>query len=116
MKRLWLIPPIAAAAMAAGCVSTPQPPQGQGTGAGWQTCSDQQGRVVDENQCNPQTSGYRPGLFRWYYYPWGGRYYPIGWGVPQGGSYSNTPHAGVPRTGVVRGGFGGTGAGSAAGS
>jgi hypothetical protein len=121
MKRLWLIPPLAAAAMAAGCGSNPQ--QGQGQGAGWQTCTDQQGRVVDERQCDSRSAGYRPGLFHWYYYPYGGRPYPIGYGVPLGGSYSNEPRAGVPtsmgiagapRAGVVRGGFGQTGSGATA--
>src|SRR5471030_1351847 len=99
MNRLWLVPSLAAAAIAAGCGSNPQslPPQaqGQGQGAGWQTCTDQQGRVVDERQCDTRTSGYRPGLFHWYYYPYGGSPYPIGWGVPFGGSYSNAPVAGV---------------------
>ena len=118
MKRLWLIPPLAAAALAAGCGSKPQPPQGQGQGqgAGWQTCTDRQGRVVDDRQCETTSPGYRPGLYRWYYYPYGGRPYPFGWGVPLGGTYAAAPHAGVPRAGVVRGGFGSTGGGSSAGS
>ena len=129
MKRLWLIPPLAAAAIAAGCGSKPQTPQGQGDGAGWQTCTDQQGRVVDERQCDSRAAGYRPGLFHWYYYPFGGRPYPLGYGVPLGGTYSNEPRPGVatqtlgvpggttaPRSGVVRGGFGQTGSGTAAGS
>jgi hypothetical protein len=116
MKRLWLIPPLAAAAIAAGCGSKPKPPQGQGQGAGWQTCTDQQGRVVDDSQCDSRSTGYRPGLFRWYYYPFGGNPYPIGYGVPLGGTYSATPHPGVPRAGVVRGGFGATGSGSSVGS
>ena len=116
MKRLW-IPPLAAAAMAAGCGSKPQPQgQGQGQGAGWQTCTDQPGRVVDEGQCDTRGAGYRPGLFHWYYYPFGGMPYPVGYGVPLGGSYSNTPHSGVPRASVVRGGFGATGGGSSVGS
>ena len=78
--------------------------------------------MVDERQCDPQTSGYRPGLYRWYYYPFGGRPYPLGYGVPLGGSYSNEPLAGVPgaggvvpRSGVVRGGFGQTGSGTTVG-
>src|SRR6266851_3134168 len=132
MKRLWLIPPLAAAALAAGCGSKPQPqpPQGQGQGTGWQTCTDRQGRVVDEHQCDPHTSGYNPMLYRWYYYPFGGRPYPIGYGLPLGGSYSSEPRPGIPtqslgspsgssatpRTGVVRGGFGKTGSGTGAGS
>ena len=116
MKKLWLVPPLAAAAVAAGCGSKPQPLQGQGQGTGWQTCTDQQGRVVDESQCDTARAGYRPGLFRWYYYPYGGMPYPMGWGVPLGGSYSATPHVGVPRASVVRGGFGTTGAGHAVGS
>ena len=125
---------MAAAAIAAGCGSNPKPPQGQdpgqgqGQGTGWQTCTDQQGRVVDERQCDPRATGYRPGMFHWYYYPYGGRPYPIGWGIPLGGSYSTEPRAGVPtanmvpggtsapRSGVVRGGFGKTGSGAAAGS
>ena len=126
MKKLWLVPPLAAAAIAAGCGSKPQP-QGQGQGTGWQTCTDQQGRVVDERQCDPRTAGYNPLLYHWYYYPWGGRPYPIGYGVPLGGSYSTEPRPGVatrsmgipggaPRSGVVRGGFGKTGGGSAVGS
>jgi hypothetical protein len=129
MKRLWLIPPLAAAAIAAGCGSRPQPPQGQGDG-GWQTCTDQQGRVVDERQCDSRSAGYRPGLYHWYYYPYGGRPYPLGYGVPLGGTYSSEPRPGVPtqtmgapggsapRSGVVRGGFGKTAGsgGSAAGS
>ena len=130
MKKLWIVPTLAAAALAAGCGSKPQPqPQGQGNG-GWQTCTDQQGRVVDERQCDARASGYRPGLFHWYYYPYGGRPYPIGWGIPLGGSYSNEPRPGVAtalapgnagaatgaRTGVVRGGFGSTGSGKAAAS
>jgi hypothetical protein len=127
MKRLWLIPPLAAAALAAGCGSKPQPP-GQDPNAGWQTCTDQQGRVVDERQCDSRNAGYRPGLYRWYYYPFGGRHYPLGYGVPLGGSYSAEPRAGVPthtmgtpggsapRAGVVRGGFGTTGSGSSVGS
>ena len=125
MKKLWLVPPLAAAAIAAGCGSKPQPPQGQGDGAGWQTCTDQQGRVVDERQCDPRASGYNP-MYRWYYYPWGGRPYPVGYGVPLGGSYSTEPRPGVPtslvpgggagtRTGVVRGGFGSTGSGASVG-
>jgi hypothetical protein len=127
MKRLWLIPPLAAAALAAGCGSKPAPPQGQGDGTGWQTCTDQQGRVVDERQCDSRSAGYRPGLFHWYYYPFGGRPYPLGYGVPLGGTYSNEPRPGVPtqsmgvpgggsapRSGVVRGGFGQTGSGSSA--
>jgi hypothetical protein len=124
MKRLWLIPSLAAAAMAAGCGSKPPAPQGQGQGAGWQTCTDQQGRVVDDRQCDARSTGYRPGMFRWYYYPWGGRPYPLGYGVPLGGVYSNEPRPGVAtslgipgaRSGVVRGGFGKTGAGAGAGA
>ena len=123
MKRLWLIPPLAAAAIAAGCGSKPQVPQGQGDGTGWQTCTDQQGRIVDERQCDSRAAGYRPGLYRWYYYPFVGRPYPLGYGVPLGGTYSNEPHPGVatqtmgvPRSGVVRGGFGRTGSGSSVGS
>jgi hypothetical protein len=115
VKKLWIVPTLAAAAIAAGCGSKPPQPQGQGDG-GWQTCTDQQGRVVDERQCDQQASGYRPGLFRWYYYPYGGPIYPLGYGVPLGGTYANEPRAGVPtrsigtpRTGVVRGGFGKTG-------
>jgi hypothetical protein len=115
VKKLWLVPPLAAAAIAAGCGSKPQP-QGQGQGTGWQTCTDQQGRVVDERQCDASQPGYRPGLFRWYYYPYGGVPYPLGWGVPAGGSYSAAPHVGVPRASVVRGGFGTTSAGKIAGS
>jgi hypothetical protein len=114
VKRLWLIPSLAAAAIAAGCGRNAPPAgqgQGQGQGTGWQTCTDQQGRVVDDSQCSPQASGYRPGLYRWYYYPYGGRTYPFGWGVPLGGTYSNEPHAGVPRAGVSRGGFGATASG-----
>ncbi len=134
MKRLWIIPSLAAAAIAAGCGSKPQPPQGQGQGqgqgAGWQTCTDQQGRIVDERQCDSRSTGYHPGLYRWYYYPYGGRPYLLGYGVPLGGSYSNEPRPGVatqtmgvpgagssaPRNGVVRGGFGHTGSGAAAAS
>jgi hypothetical protein len=122
MKRLWLIPPLAAAAIAAGCGSKPQPPLGQGQGAGWQTCTDQQGRVVDERQCDPRSTGSRPGLYRWYYYPFGGRPYPLGYGVPLGGTYSKEPRPGVatqtmgvPGAGVVRGGFGRIGSGSSVG-
>jgi hypothetical protein len=126
VKTLWIVPTLAAAAIAAGCGSKPPQPQGQGDG-GWQTCTDQQGRVVDERQCDSQAAGYRPGLYRWYYYPYGGRIYPLGYGVPLGGSYSNDPFRGVPtrsmgtptaapRSGVVRGGFGKTGSGSTAGS
>ena len=121
MKRLWLIPALAAAAIAAGCGSKPQAPQGQGD-SGWQTCTDQQGRIVDERQCDTRSAGYRPGLYRWYYYPFGGRPYPLGYGVPLGGTYSNDPVAGirsasgaVPRATVVRGGFGQTGSGSTVG-
>jgi hypothetical protein len=126
VKRLWLVPPLAAAAIAAGCGSNPQ---GQGQGTGWQTCTDRQGRIVDERQCDSRTGGYNPMLYRWYYYPYGGRPYPLGWGVPLGGSYSNETRPGIPtrslgipsgsagsRTGVVRGGFGQTGSGSSAGS
>ncbi len=84
--------------------------------------------MVDERQCDSRDSGYRPGLFHWYYYPYGGRPYPIGYGVPLGGSYSNEARPGVAtalsggaagagvRTGVVRGGFGSTGSGKAAAS
>ena len=116
MKKLWLVPPLAAAAIAAGCGSKPPQPQGQGQGTGWQTCTDQQGRVVEDRQCEPAQPGYRPGLFRWYYYPYGGSPYPFGWGVPQADTYAVAPHAGVPRAGVVRGGFGSTGAGHTVGS
>jgi hypothetical protein len=128
VKKLWIVPTLAAAAIAAGCGSKPRQPQGQGDGA-WQTCTDQQGRVVDERQCDSRASGYRPGLFRWYYYPYGGTMYPLGYGVPLGGSYASEPRAGVPtrsigtpggtgapRSGVVRGGFGKTGGSSTAGS
>ena len=122
MKTLWIVPTLAAAAIASGCGSRPPQPQGQGDG-GWQTCTDQQGRVVDERQCDQRASGYRPGLYRWYYYPYGGRIYPLGYGVPLGGSYSNDPFGGVPtrsmgtpagapRSGVVRNGFGKTGSSS----
>jgi hypothetical protein len=114
VKKLWIVPPLAAAAIAAGCGS--KSPQGQGQGAGWQTCTDQQGRIVDERECDTARGGYRPGLFRWYYYPYGGTPYPLGWRVPLGGSYSPTPHVGVPRASVVRGGFGATGAGHSVGS
>jgi hypothetical protein len=120
VKKLWLVPAMAAAAIAAGCGSHPRPPQGQdqgqGQGTGWQTCTDQQGRVVEDSQCDQRSVGYRPGLFHWYYYPWGGRPYPFGWIVPLGGSYSVAPHPTAPRAGVVRGGFGKTGGGAAAGS
>jgi len=47
MKQRWLIPSLAAAPMAAGCGSNRQPP-GQDAGAGWQTCTDQQGRRSDD--------------------------------------------------------------------
>jgi hypothetical protein len=129
VKKLWIVPTLAAAAIAAGCGSKPaQTGQGQ-DGTGWQTCTDQQGRVADERQCDSQASGYRPGLYRWYYYPYGGRIFPLGYGVPLGGTYSNAPVAGIPtrsigtpggggapRSGVVRGGFGKTGSGGTAAS
>jgi hypothetical protein len=128
VKKLWLIPPLAAAAIAAGCGSKPQAPQGQGDG-GWQTCTDQQGRIVDERQCDSRSVGYRPGLYRWYYYPYGGRPYPLGYGVPLGGTYSDEPYRGIrtstmgvptsgatPHGSVTRGGFGSTGSGKATAS
>lgn len=113
---LFLVAACASSAIAAGCGSRRQD--------GWQTCVDQQGRVADERQCDSRTSGSSPFLYRWYYYPYGGRPYPIGYGVPLGGTYSSEPFAGVSRAGVapgtgradpggstVRGGFGSTAAG-----
>jgi hypothetical protein len=49
MKRLWLI-----------SVAGRGGDRRQGDG-GWQTCTDQQGRVVDERQCDTRGVGYRPG-------------------------------------------------------
>lgn len=121
-KTLWLVPTLAAAAIAAGCGS-----RGQTVGGdGWQTCTDQQGRVVDERQCQGQ-GGYAPHPYRWYYYPYGGSHYPVGYGVPQGGYYSQQPYMGVatrsmgipatgtarPASATVRGGFGSSAHGSA---
>ncbi len=103
---------VAAAALAAGCGT------GRGADDGWQTCTDKDGRVVDERQCQPAQPGYMPGLYRWYYYPFGGRPYPIGYGIPSGGHFVEAPYAGVrtfssgiPTSGVrppvvIHGGFG----------
>ncbi|HUQ62422.1 MAG TPA: hypothetical protein VM121_01550, partial [Acidimicrobiales bacterium] len=93
---------------------------------------DQNGRVADEQACVSERraahpAGYFP-MYRWYYYPYGGSPYPLGYGVPMGGSYAQDPFRGVPtrsigvpsigstapRAGAVRyGGFGSTAAGSA---
>lgn len=120
--KLWLMPLLSLGAIAAGCGS-------RGGGAGWQTCVDQGGRVVDEQRCqNEQRShvGLNPWLYRWYYYPYGGDRYGVGRVVPGGGSYATEPFAGVgtrsmgtpsvgasaPHVGGTSfGGFGGTGAG-----
>lgn len=124
---LRLMPIISAAALAAGCGSRRDAPE-----AGWQTCVDSIGRVADEQACvdERRTShgvGYVP-MYLWYYYPFGGRTYPVGYGVPLGGSYSAEPFRGIPtrsigapttgasapRAGsVTRGGFGGTASGAA---
>lgn len=119
---------LAAAAMAAGCGSR------RGHTDGWQACIDQQGKIVDDAQCQqPQqptpTGYYHP--YHWYYYPYSSRSYPIGYGIPMGGYHSNEPYVGVlsrtgavpvgaravaPSAGVVRGGFGATGARASSGS
>jgi hypothetical protein len=111
-----LVSTLAAAALAAGCGSSP-------SAQGWQTCVDRnQGTVVEQRYCDeeaPRTSmpGYGP-HYGWYYYP--RSYYweapTIGARVPTGGSYSALPLRSTPmaRTGaVVRGGFGSTAAGHA---
>jgi hypothetical protein len=126
---LFLMPILASAALAAGCGTSSR---SSGSGAGWQTCVDQQNRVVDEQQCvqeqrSTHVGGYMP-IYRWYYYPYGGSPYPIGYGVPLGGSYSSEPYAGVSTrslgvpaggrsaphvSGARFGGFGSTASGSA---
>lgn len=131
MKRsshvsLSLVPFLSACAIAAGCGS-------RGGGAAWQTCVDQQNRVVDERQCQQEQRthvGAYPWFYHWYYYPYGGNRYPMGYVVPRGGTYATEPFAGVqtgsigvPRAGAavpgsgghVFGGFGSTGAGHAVG-
>ena len=125
-NTLWLVPTLAAAAIAAGCGSRGRSSNAE---AEWQTCVDQQGRVVDERQCQGP-GGRAVAPYRRDDYPYGGPHYPIGYGVPLGGSYSAEPYAGVathsmgvPKsgasrpasTGTVRGGFGSTASGSAGG-
>jgi hypothetical protein len=64
-------------------------------------CVDENGNVVDDDNCAPGTTRHR----YWY-----GGYTPIGHHV-YGGSYT-APHGGsVPHATVSRGGFGATGAG-----
>jgi hypothetical protein len=120
-KRLWLLPSLAAAAIASGCGS-----RNQGHTEGWQTCVDRNNVVVDEARCQeeqrrPSMSGALP-LYLWYYYPFRSTIYPLGYGAPTGGYYSREPYAGVgtrsmgvpqlgaaapsPRANVTRGGFG----------
>jgi hypothetical protein len=113
-----LVSTLAAAALAAGCGSSPQPAAQQG----WQTCVDRgKGTAVEQQYCDDEVArssgpGYVPHYF-WYYYP--RSYYwaapPIGSPVPQGGAYSLRPFNSTPmaRTGVVRGGFGSTASGHA---
>lgn len=123
MKRshavsIALVSHVACAALASGCGSSSKPqPQG------WQTCVDRaQNTAVEQRYCddeakNSSSPGYRP-HYGWYYYP--RSYYwqapAIGARIPDGGSFSATPHATAPmaRTGsVVRGGLGSTAAGHA---
>jgi hypothetical protein len=109
-----LVSTLAAAALAAGCGSSPPPQQG------WQTCVDRaSGTAVEQQYCDQEatrrgTPGYFP-HYLWYYYPRSHYLYGpvIGARVPEGGSYSATPFASTPmaRTGVVRGGLGSTAAG-----
>ena len=113
--KLFLVAACASSAIAAGCGSRRQD--------GWQTCVDQQSRISDERQCDAEASGQGSHQYRWYYYPYGGAPYPIGYGVPLGGRYSAEPFPGVTRAGVgprtggavsgstVRGGLGSTAAG-----
>src|SRR5262249_54625347 len=64
-----LVSTLAAAALAAGCGSSPAPPQ-----LGWQTCVDRpSGTAVEQRYCDDETTrlgrpGYVPHYF-WYYYP-----------------------------------------------
>jgi len=113
--RVPLVSALAAAALAAGCGSSPPPQQG------WQTCVDRpSGTAVEQQYCDQEgtrlgTPGYVPHYF-WYYYPRAHYSYGpvIGSRVPEGGSYSATPFASTPmsRTGaVVRGGLGSTASG-----
>jgi hypothetical protein len=92
---LSLVPVLSAAALAAGCGSRGQ----QASGQGWQTCVDSSSRVADEQACTDEQrashpAGYVPS-YRWYYYPYGGHPYPLGYGVPLGGTYGTNPFTGV---------------------
>ena len=111
--RVPVLSTLAAAALAAGCGSSP--PQ-----QGWQTCVDrQQGTAVAQQYCDQETPyASRPGYvphYSWYYYPrgyfWDGPV--IGSRVPVGGSFSPSAFRSTPmaRTGAVRGGLGSSAAG-----
>ena len=124
---VWL-PVLSAAAIAAGCGSRGAAPNSaSGSTGGWQTCVDNNNLVADEKNCeNERRTSHGPGfvpLYHWYYYPFGGRIYPVGYGIPQGGHHSAVPFTGIrtqtmgiPRTGATvprgtsYGGFGSTGA------
>lgn len=115
---LVLLPILSAAAIAAGC--------GSQKTQGWQTCVDTDNRIADEQSCQNEQrratgTGFVP-MYHWYFYPYGGRPYPVGYGIPQGGHHgSAVPFAGiatrtmgVPATGAVapRAGYGGFGSSS----
>lgn len=122
MRKLWLVPMAAAAAIASGCGSRPQQERG------WQTCVDRTtNRVAEERECQSQARSGGGSAFMWYYYPYGGAHYPVGYGVPSGGHYAAQPFQnvptrsiGIPRGGTavprpaVRSGFGSTATGAAA--
>ena len=116
-----LVSTLAAAAMAAGCGSSP-PAQG------WQTCVDRTSKItVEQRYCDEEAPRYANRNYvphyGWYYYPRG--YYTsgpgIGMRVPDGGAWGGHQFVSTPvsRTGaVVRGGLGSTASGhsSSAGS
>lgn len=122
MKRsaavaIGLVQAVAAAALSAGCGS-----RHGGAEQSWENCVDQQGQVVDDQQCHqeqPQWSrpGYRP-YYHWYYTR-GGQ--PLGIGHPAFGGSLVRPAAGVSVShgsssghSVSRGGFGSIGSGHGA--
>jgi hypothetical protein len=129
---MWL-PVLSAAAIAAGCGSRgTSSAVSSGSSAGWQTCVDNNNLIADEKACENErrtshSSGYVP-MYHWYYYPFGGRPYPVGYGIPLGGHHSPIPFTGirtqtigVPATGAAvpratYGGFGSTGAGHSSAS
>jgi hypothetical protein len=101
---------VSAALLAAGCGTKSNPNNGWTAAENTAVCTDQQGKRVDDRNCDTRTAYAGGPHYGWYYLGRGGYVPGIG-GYARGGSYaapagSHFTRAGVSAASIARGGFG----------